>query len=72
MAMVGQVPGKGVSCVQDPDKADLKLQGLQKIDMGPPIPATAARAKGFDMGLIAILDKPEDLKGYAEHPAHLK
>lgn len=40
--------------------------------MGPPIPATAARAKGFDMGLIAILDKPEDLKGYAEHPAHLK
>ncbi|KAK4505440.1 hypothetical protein PRZ48_003403 [Zasmidium cellare] len=49
-----------------------QVPGLQKIDLGPPIPATAARAKGFDYGLIAILDKAEDLKGYAEHPAHLK
>lgn len=40
--------------------------------MGPPVPETASRAKGFDMGLIAILDKPVDLKGYAEHPAHMK
>lgn len=48
------------------------FEGLQKIDLGPPVPATAARAKGFDYGLVAILDKAENLKGYAEHPAHLK
>lgn len=31
---------------------------------------TASRAKGYDMGLVAILDKPEDVPGYAAHPAH--
>ena len=33
---------------------------------------TAARAKGFDMGLVAIMEKPEDLQGYATHPDHLQ
>lgn len=33
---------------------------------------TAHRAQGFDMGLLAILEKKEDLPVYAEHPAHLE
>lgn len=26
----------------------------------------------FDFGLIAVLEKPEDVKVYAEHPVHQK
>lgn len=70
--MVGQVPGTKVDPSFKNSRTLTVCPGLQKIDLGPPIPATAARAKGFDYGLIAILDKAEDLKGYAEHPAHLK
>jgi hypothetical protein len=44
--------------------------GLQKVDVGPPHPSTAQRAQGYDMGLVAILDKPEDLAVYAAHPVH--
>ncbi len=46
--------------------------GLIKIDVGPPLESTASRAKGFDFGLIAFLEKPEDVKVYAEHPLHQK
>ncbi|PWY89703.1 hypothetical protein BO94DRAFT_534450 [Aspergillus sclerotioniger CBS 115572] len=38
----------------------------------PPLAMTASRAKGFDMGLVAIMEKPEDLQIYANHPDHLK
>ena len=47
-----------------------KIPGLSKLDVGPPDPSTAARGQGFNMGLVAILDKPETIKVYAEHPAH--
>lgn len=30
------------------------------------------RAKGFDMGLVAILETPEQVLSYASHPAHLE
>lgn len=49
-----------------------KIPGLIRVDLNPPHPSTAHRAQGFDMGLVAILDKPETLKVYAEHPAHLE
>lgn len=49
-----------------------KIPGLQKLDLNPPDPSTAHRSQGFDMGLVAILDKPETIKSYAEHPEHLK
>ncbi|OTA54619.1 hypothetical protein K449DRAFT_469302 [Hypoxylon sp. EC38] len=48
-----------------------QIPGLSKINIGPPLAATAHRSKGFDMALVAILEKPEDLAGYATHPAHL-
>lgn len=34
--------------------------------------STAHRSQGYDMGLVAILDKAETIKVYAEHPEHLK
>jgi hypothetical protein len=49
-----------------------KIPGLIKLEANTPLPATANRGQGFDMGLIAILEKAEDVKAYAEHPAHLE
>jgi hypothetical protein len=49
-----------------------KVQGLIRLDFNTPLPASAHRAQGHDIGLVAILDKPETLTPYAEHPEHLK
>lgn len=49
-----------------------KIPGLQKLDVGPPHPTSSHRAQGYDMGFVAILDEPETIKVYAEHPAHLE
>ena len=46
------------------------ITGLQHVDIGAPLPATARRAKGYDVSLVAILEKPADALIYAEHPAH--
>lgn len=46
--------------------------GLQYVDIGSPLAATAFRAKGFDLALNAVLERPEDAPIYAEHPAHVK
>lgn len=45
--------------------------GLIKLDAAPPLPVSAMRAKGYDLGLVAVLDKPETVPVYAQHPAHL-
>ena len=42
------------------------------MDVAPPLPSTKSRGKGFDLALVAILEKPEDVKVYAEHPVHQK
>lgn len=42
------------------------------MDIGPPLAVTAARAKGYDMGLVAVLEKPEQVLPYGTHPAHLE
>ena len=49
-----------------------KIPGLQRLDVGSPHVSTAHRSQGYNMGLVAILDKPETIKVYAEHPEHLK
>lgn len=48
-----------------------RSKGLVKFDFGPPLASTAHRALGYDLGLISILEKPEDVAVYAQHPAHL-
>ena len=40
------------------------------MDIGAPLSATADKAKGFNVSLVAVLKKPEDAIVYAEHPAH--
>ena len=49
-----------------------QIPGLTKLEVNGPLASTAARGQGFNMGLVAILEKADDVKVYAEHPAHLK
>lgn len=49
-----------------------QIPGLRSIKSNQPLPISVPRAKGFDMGLVAVLDKPEDVAIYAKHPAHLE
>ncbi|KIV78784.1 hypothetical protein PV11_06394 [Exophiala sideris] len=49
-----------------------KVPGLRKLEANTPHISTAHRGQGFNMGIVAILDKGEDIKVYAEHPAHLE
>ncbi|KJY01457.1 stress responsive a b barrel domain protein [Zymoseptoria brevis] len=49
-----------------------QIPGLSRIDFGPPLASTANRSQGYDLGLVAILEKAEDVKVYAEHPSHQK
>lgn len=46
------------------------VDGLQRIELGPPAGITAKMAKGFDLGLLAILDKEEQILPYLRHPEH--
>ncbi|KAF9893006.1 hypothetical protein FE257_012417 [Aspergillus nanangensis] len=46
------------------------VPGLKHVDVGAPLPATAEKAKGFNVSLVAVLEKPEDALIYAEHPEH--
>lgn len=48
----------------------LLASGLLKISFGPPLPISAPRSQGFDIGIVAILDNPETIPHYAAHPAH--
>ncbi|KAI1460016.1 hypothetical protein F4805DRAFT_417838 [Annulohypoxylon moriforme] len=48
-----------------------QIPGLTKVDVGPPLPVTAHRGNGFNMALVASLEKKEDVAVYATHPAHL-
>ncbi len=49
-----------------------KVPGLMKLDANTPLASTASRGQGFNMGLVAVLEKADDVKVYAEHPAHLE
>jgi hypothetical protein len=49
-----------------------QIPGLVRMEVNTPLPSTASRGKGFNMGLVAILEKADDVKVYAEHPAHLE
>ncbi len=49
-----------------------KIPGLHSLKAAKPYPLTAYRAQGFSMGVIAVLDKPEDLQVYTDHPAHAR
>lgn len=48
----------------------LIVTGLLDFQVGPGLAVTAHRAKGYDMGLVATLEKVEDVTSYGLHPAH--
>lgn len=48
-----------------------QIPGLLKLEANAPLASTASRGKGFNMGLVAVLEKADDVGVYAEHPAHL-
>ncbi|KAI8957734.1 hypothetical protein F5Y11DRAFT_352217 [Daldinia sp. FL1419] len=47
-----------------------QIPGLLRIDVNSPLPDTAYRSKGYNMGVVAVLEKAEDIKGYITHLAH--
>ena len=49
-----------------------KIPGLVSLQIGPPLPISLPRAKGFDMGIVAVLETPEHVATYAVHPAHME
>lgn len=49
---------------------DSMQKGLKDFKFGKGIVSTAHRAKGYQYGLVATLESPEDLLGYAAHATH--
>ncbi|KAL7941255.1 stress responsive A/B barrel domain protein [Trichoderma barbatum] len=47
-----------------------QVPGLLKISFGQPLPITASRAQGFNLGIVATLDKADTIPVYAAHSAH--
>jgi hypothetical protein len=68
--MVGKIPGTvHVTLFWSSYDQHWRI-GLLELKSGPPLPVTAHRAKGFDMGIVAVLEKPGDVEPYGTHPAH--
>jgi hypothetical protein len=44
--------------------------GLIDLQAGSPIELTAPMAKGFDMGVVVVLDYVESLATFFTHPSH--
>ncbi|KAJ5937830.1 Dimeric alpha-beta barrel [Penicillium verhagenii] len=49
-----------------------KIPGLVSLEANTPLPICMPRAKGFNMGLVAVLEKKEQIAEYAVHPAHME
>lgn len=74
-AMVGQIPGttiidRHISEMYIRFELIYCISGLKSFKFGPVHVPTAQRAKGYQIGVVAILEKPEDLPGYAAHASH--
>lgn len=49
-----------------------QIPGLQTLKAGYPYPSTASRTHGFNVAVIALLERSEDLQVYTDHPAHTR
>ncbi|PLB35691.1 Dabb family protein [Aspergillus candidus] len=47
-----------------------QIPGLRSLKANTPLPICVPRAKGFNMGLVAVLEEAKDVEVYAGHPAH--
>lgn len=79
--MVGKIPGTCILAGRIPgSRAGFEtwrlmntiLVGLISLEANGPLPISVPRAKGFNMGIVAVLEKKEDVAAYAVHPAHLE
>ena len=70
--MVGKIPG--IHSLPSPNHQPHPLThtGLLDLQAGPGLAVSAHRAKGYDMGLVATLEKVDDIGPYGTHPAHLE
>jgi hypothetical protein len=70
--MVGKIPGltRPIHLGNTMNLHTGKNAGLLEFYANSPLAMTASRAKGYDMGVVAILEKPEHVQTYGTHPAH--
>ncbi|KAL4865133.1 hypothetical protein BDV12DRAFT_200416 [Aspergillus spectabilis] len=47
-----------------------KVPGLIELQAGSPLEFTAHMAKGFDMGVVVLVDYTESLATFFTHPSH--
>lgn len=67
--MVGQVPGKLLYYMLKTNSTDCGT-GLLELQADTPIKLTASMAKGYDMGVVVLLDYVESLATFFTHPSH--
>ena len=49
-----------------------KIPGLMQLETNTPLASTAHRGMGFNMGMVSVLEKADDVSVYAKHPTHLE
>ncbi|KAL6246560.1 hypothetical protein RBB50_006798 [Rhinocladiella similis] len=49
-----------------------KIPGLKSLNTGHPHPMTAHLSQGYDIGVVAVFESLESVKGYGRHPEDLK
>ncbi|KAL3458181.1 hypothetical protein BJX64DRAFT_292442 [Aspergillus heterothallicus] len=47
-----------------------QVPGLLDLQAAPPVDFTAHMSKGFDMGVVALVDYTESLATFFTHPSH--
>lgn len=47
-----------------------KVPGLISLQAGSPLEFTSHMAKGFDMGVVVLVDYSESLATFFTHPSH--
>jgi hypothetical protein len=71
--MLGKIPGEKEP--QGATRTNPRLtiwakKGLLELHTDAPLATTASRAKGYNMGIVAVLKSPEHVASYAAHPVH--
>ncbi|KAL4912004.1 hypothetical protein BDW62DRAFT_195639 [Aspergillus aurantiobrunneus] len=49
-----------------------RISEIIKMNIGPPQDYSAARANGYSIALVALLDEAKTLLLYSNHPEHIK
>ncbi|GJN87724.1 hypothetical protein Rhopal_000679-T1 [Rhodotorula paludigena] len=67
----GQQPADYLSTLRAAAQAMVgKIDGLKRVELGPPLESTKARSQGWEAMLYSELESEEALLKYAPHPVH--